>query len=122
MPVSYTHLLLGEEEWSAAFISGETEEHAGESDSRYLRSEFCVEGNVLEAYACTTALGLYHFYLNGKKVGEDEMAPGWTSYHNQLMYQVYDVTEYLRQGVNAAGAFVGAGWYKGCLLYTSRCV
>ena len=114
-PATFVTGLLGEEEWSAAFISGETEEHAGESDSRYLRSEFCVEGNVLEAYACTTALGLYHFYLNGKKVGEDEMAPGWTSYHNQLMYQVYDVTEYLRQGVNAAGAFVGAGWYKGVM-------
>ena len=39
-PATFVTGLLGEEEWSAAFISGETEDHAGESDSRYLRSEF----------------------------------------------------------------------------------
>lgn len=114
-PADFVTGLLGEEEWTAQFISGETEENAEISDSRYLRGEFTVPGRVKEAYACTTALGLYHFYLNGKKVGTDEMAPGWTSYHNQLMYQVYDVTEYLREGANAAGAFVGAGWYKGVM-------
>ena len=46
---------------------------------------------VKEAYAFTTALGLYQFYLNGRKVGEDEMTPGWTSYRRHLLYQTYDV-------------------------------
>ena len=59
------------------------------------------------------ALGLYETYLNGQKVGEDYLAPGWTDYNDRVQYQTYDVTSLLRQGENVWGAILGNGWYSG---------
>ncbi len=102
-------------QWDANFITIETEEDREDSKGFYIRKNVCVQKKVKEAYACTTALGLYHFYINGKKVSEDEFAPGWTSYNKHLLYQTYDVTAYLQEGENTLGALVGAGWYKGVM-------
>ncbi|MDD4850628.1 MAG: family 78 glycoside hydrolase catalytic domain, partial [Gemmiger sp.] len=85
------------------------------SRGSYLRGTFAVKPGLKAAYACTTALGLYNFYLNGQKVGRDEMTPGWTSYHKHLTYQTYEVTALLKAGPNAAGAMLGAGWFKGVM-------
>jgi len=101
--------------WQAQFISAETEDDWSNSKGTYLRKEWQLTKPVREAYVCATALGLYHLYLNGQPVGQDQMAPGWTSYHHQLCYQTYDVTSLLRTGANVIGAHVGAGWYKGMM-------
>lgn len=95
--------LLSEEEWKAEFVSAETKENAGESKGTYVRSNFRVKGNVKAAYAFTTALGLYKFYINGTKVGTDELTPGWTSYLKHLTYQTYDITTMLKEGENGVG-------------------
>ncbi|MFV0528713.1 MAG: family 78 glycoside hydrolase catalytic domain [Lachnospiraceae bacterium] len=104
--------------WDAAFITLETEENKDESKGHYLRKTVQVKKKVKAAYACTTALGLYHFYINGQKVGEDEFTPGWTSYNKHLLYQMYDVTAFLQEGENTLGAMLGAGWYKGVMGFT----
>lgn len=102
--------------WKAAFVSAETEDSYKEtSKGTYVRGSFNIQKEIREAYAFTTALGLYQFYLNGDKVGEDEMTPGWTSYRRHLLYQTYDVTKYLKYGKNIAGAMLAAGWYKGVM-------
>lgn len=105
--------ILAADEWKADFISAETREDRENSKGTYVRKGILLEKAVESAYACTTALGMYQFYINGKKVGEDELAPGWTSYHKHLCYQTYDVTAYLNKGSNMLGAMLGAGWYKG---------
>ena len=116
MEGSFVTALLDNRNWKAPFISAETEEiYKEESRGTLVRGGFSVRGKVKEAYAFTTALGLYNFYINGEKVGNDEMAPGWTSYRRHLLYQTYDVTKYLKEGANMAGAMVGAGWYKGVM-------
>ena len=107
--------LLSCEEWRADFITIETEEDQDDRKGSYLRKEFVIRKEVKAAYAYVTALGLYHLYLNGKKVGEDEMTPGWTSYNKHLLYQIYDVTDYLKKEVNAVAGHIGAGWYKGSM-------
>lgn len=105
--------ILNQEEWQARFITAERPEDKDSSGSTCLRKEVRLSGEVESAFVCATALGLYHFYINGEKIGADEMTPGWTSYKNHLCYQTYEVTDYLKQGDNALGAMVGAGWYKG---------
>ena len=107
---------LDEGEWKAPFVSAENDDAYKEcSKGTYVRGTFRVKGMVREAYAYTTAMGLYNFFLNGEKVGEDEMTPGWTSYRKNLLYQTYDVTGLLHEGENAAGAMLAAGWYKGVM-------
>lgn len=111
-----TALLDPEREWRAAFISAEDADTCRESSAgTMVRGDFAVRPGIRAAYACTTALGLYNFYLNGTKVSTDEMTPGWTSYNRRLLYQTYDVTALLHSGTNRAGAMLGAGWYKGVM-------
>ena len=71
--------------------------------------------NVKKARLYATAEGVYEFEINGVKAGKDRMTPGWTSYHNRLQYQVYDVTELLKNGENLLEMTVGNGWHKGIL-------
>jgi alpha-L-rhamnosidase len=76
-----------------------------------LRREFSVSKQVASARIYSTALGSYQLYLNGQRVGNDILAPGWTDYRKRVVYQVYDVTSQLRPGANAIGAILGGGWY-----------
>jgi alpha-L-rhamnosidase len=115
-PSSFVTALLKKEEWRAPFVSAESSESDREcSKGTYVRGAFTVRKKVKATYAFATALGLYNFYLNGEKVGDDEMTPGWTSYRRHLMYQTYDITRLLKPGVNVAGAMLGAGWFKGVM-------
>ncbi len=66
------------------------------------------------------SLGLYEMELNGEAVGDQVFTPGWTSYGHRLQYQVYDVTESLKEGDNAVGVTVGDGWYRGFLAFAGR--
>jgi hypothetical protein len=51
--------------------------------------------------------------LNGTRMGDAVLAPGWTDYRHRIEYDAYDVTELLRSGENVLGAIVGDGWYGG---------
>lgn len=81
-----------------------------------LRHEFRLPTRrIVRARLYATALGLYEAHLNGRRVGEDVLAPGWTDYHKRVQYQTYDVTGLLRPGANAIGVDLAAGWYAGNL-------
>src|SRR3712207_1908331 len=81
--------------------------------SPYLRKEFRLEKPVSRARLYATALGVYESYVNGERVGEDVLAPGWTDYRKRVQYQTYDVTGLLAEGRNVLGAVLGDGWYAG---------
>lgn len=101
--------------WQGDFISAETPQEKNVSKGTLLRHDFSLPqaNDIVSAVVHASALGLYQLWINGEKVGGDELAPGWTSYHHHLLYQTWDVTERLRRGDNTIGAMVGAGWYKG---------
>ena len=79
----------------------------------YLRRELTVSKPVTRARLYVTSLGLYEAYINGRRVGKDHFAPGWTDYNKRLQYQTYDVTSLLHTGTNAIGALLSNGWYAG---------
>jgi alpha-L-rhamnosidase len=81
--------------------------------SPYLRKEFSLDRSVRNARLYATARGVYELYLNGNRVGDDVLAPGWTDYDRRLQYQTYDVTPLLAEGSNVLGAVLGDGWYAG---------
>ncbi|WP_159888617.1 alpha-L-rhamnosidase [Paenibacillus puerhi] len=80
-----------------------------------LRRRFRIAGAVKAARVYASARGLYELELNGRRVGDAYFTPGWTTYDKRLQVQAYDVTELLRQGDNAVGAWLAGGWYKGVL-------
>jgi len=65
------------------------------------------------AVVYVTALGLYELRLNGRRVGDHQLAPEWTDYHKRVQYQTFEVTELLRRGDNVIGAQLADGWYAG---------
>jgi alpha-L-rhamnosidase len=80
-----------------------------------LRRDFTVRGPVAAARLYVTARGLYEVEINGAVVGDDVLAPGWTSYGHRLRYRTHDVAGLLRDGGNAIGATLADGWYRGRL-------
>lgn len=78
-----------------------------------IRKEFKVKGKVKEARIYATAHGVYRLEMNGKRVGDYELAPECTPYNTFLQVQTYDVTKLLNEGRNAIGAILGDGWWAG---------
>ena len=64
-----------------------------------------------------SALGLYRAFINGRRVGEDLLTPGWTSYWDRLSYQTYEVTRLLRDGDNTIDIWLGDGWYRSRMMW-----
>ncbi|EKJ73712.1 hypothetical protein FPSE_06106 [Fusarium pseudograminearum CS3096] len=81
----------------------------------YFRKDFAVPDSFESARLYITALGIYEAEINGKRVGDHVLAPGWQSYHHRHVYDTYDVTDLITPGANAIGALVGEGWYVGRL-------
>jgi hypothetical protein len=89
--------------------------------SPLLRGAFQVrDAEIVRARAYATAHGVYQLELNGQRVGDQELTPGWTAYESRLRCQTYDVTRALRPGANAIGAWLGDGWWRGHLGWEGR--
>jgi alpha-L-rhamnosidase len=109
--------LLTPEEWKAAWITPDSKAIDPLAEPAFLlRKEFTLKSGVSSARIYGTGVGLYELFLNGERVGDDLLAPGWTSYHKRLQYQSYDVTEEIQAGANAIGIMLADGWYKGNLV------
>lgn len=86
----------------------------------HLRHEFSVPEQPIRARLYATARGVYEPELNGDRVGDHELAPGWTEYHHRIQYQTYDVTGQVRAGRNTVAATVADGWWSGYVGFDPR--
>ena len=68
--------------------------------------------SIKSARLYATALGSYEVFIDGRRVGDDLMMPGWTDYRERVLYQTFDVTALLNHGGNALWAFLAPGWYS----------
>jgi alpha-L-rhamnosidase len=84
------------------------------------RKDFAAKKKIRSATAYITSRGLYEAQINGQRVGNDYLTPGWTSYNNRLQYQTYDVTGLLKPGANAIGVTLGSGWYRGFIGFSGQ--
>ncbi len=113
-PAIFEMGLLTAADWQVHWITADVEEDVSSPQPAHmLRGTFEVDGRVASARAYVTSLGLYEFYLNGERVGDEVLTPGWTSYDHQLQYQTYNVTDLISEGENAMGVMLGDGWYRG---------
>ncbi|MDO4900501.1 alpha-L-rhamnosidase [Actinomyces sp.] len=64
-----------------------------------------------------TAGGTYEAFIDGVKVGADELAPGWTEYSRRILVQSHDVTTTLTPGEHELAVVLGNGWYRGHLTW-----
>lgn len=92
--------------WQARWICAQTA-----TESLLLRKEFHIKPGLKRAIIHVSGLGHYELNLNGRKVSDDLLTPGWTDYNDTILYDTRDVTDLLRSGENAIGITLGNGMY-----------
>ena len=111
--------LLKEKDWIAKWIGIPTH-NKNKTDSLLhpspmFRKHFSANKPIRRATLFFTSLGDYEVFINGNKSGENILAPEWTAFDKRVQYQTYDVTSYIEKGDNVIAAWLGDGWYAGCL-------
>jgi alpha-L-rhamnosidase len=112
--------MLTPADWKAQWITPGFVEDSVMRPSPLFRKVFSLKKKIRSAIVYITSHGLYEAQINGHRVGDAYLTPGWTSYNKRLQYQAYDVTGLLKTGENAVGATLGSGWYRGGVGYNPK--
>ena len=86
----------------------------------FVSREFQLDAVPSTARLRISALGLYRAFINGRRVGDDLVTPGWTCYDDRIAYQAYDVAPLLQPGENRIEIWLGDGWYRGQLMWAAN--
>jgi len=117
-PARFEMGLLQPPDWQARWINDGRETPTdpaaqyGDDPAPLFRREFAVPRQPVLARLYVTGLGYYEARLNGQRVGDHQLDPGWTNYAKRVLYSTYDVTEQIREGRNCLGLALGNGWYN----------
>ena len=133
-PATFGVGLLEPQDWTALWISSKEDHSFTTSENiqnfvgdpkmgkivvtpaKYFRKEFEAPA-IVRATIHATALGVYTLEVNGQRVSDERLAPGWSAYQRRIHSQTYDVTRLVRAGKNAVGATLADGWYSGYVAY-----
>lgn len=133
-PATFRVGLLDQEDWTALWISAKDDGEFTTTENvqnfigdpirgtlhltpaKVFRKEFQTSP-VVRATLHGTALGVYNVEINGKRVSDEILAPGWSAYQKRIHSQTYDVTSLIKEGGNAIGATLADGWYSGYVAY-----
>ena len=114
--------LLKNEDWKAKWINIPEKDEPDTTEfgnilylPQYIRNEFEVKYPIQQARLYVTSKGVFEAQLNGEKVGDDIMPPGWTPYKKRIETLTYDVTQQINEGTNCMGFILSTGWHSGRL-------
>ena len=115
-PASWSMGLMNQNDWQAkwtgldkSFKNDVVDKANTRLAARYFRKEFDANQKPVKATVYVSGLGLYKLYINGKKIGDQELAPTPTDYTKVVKYNTFDVTNELSQGKNAIATTLGNG-------------
>jgi alpha-L-rhamnosidase len=115
---TFTTAMMDSSNWTARWIGDgrqapdTPEEFYEKIPNTLLRKSFDIAERPVRAELYITGLGYFEAYINGQKVGNDVLHPGWTQYAKRVLYTTYNVSEMLENGENAVGVMLGNGWYN----------
>lgn len=117
-PARWTMGLLSPADWQAEWVTDSKAPPAEDSllfqdnPAPLYRKDFMVKRGIRRAVLYISGVGYYEATLNGKKIGDHFLDPGWTDYRKTIFYNTYDITAILRKGHNCIGVELGNGWYN----------
>jgi len=117
-PAFWEMALLDPKDWRARWIEDgkpspeRDEDFYADDPAPLFRRSFVLPQGAKRARLYVTGLGYYEAFLNGRRIGDHVLDPGWTDYRKRVYYSTYDVTGLLRKGENAIGVMVGNGWFN----------
>ena len=110
--------MLSPTDWKGVWIGDgskaptKTEDFYKDDPTPLFRKKFAVKKKIKEARLYISGLGYYEASLNGRKIGDHILDPGWTNYSKQILYSTYDVTNMIHVGDNCMGVILGNGFYN----------
>ncbi len=110
--------MLSPQDWQGKWINDgrsnpkNDAEFYQEDPAPQFRKEFAVTRKVARARLSICGLGYYEAHMNGARVGDRCLDPGWTRYSAHALYSTYDITTQLHLGANCLGVTLGNGWYN----------
>jgi hypothetical protein len=107
-PATWTMGVLSPGDWHAKWIEAQDTN----LPSLLLRTSFTIKPGLKRALVHVCGLGQYELSVNGRKAGEDLLAPGWTKYDRTCLYDTHDITALVKAGTNAVGLTLGNGMYR----------
>lgn len=117
--------LLNNADWQAKWISLAEGGGLEKSENgyffykpQYFRKDFNLNDEIEQARLFITSKGVFEAEINGNRVGEDVMTPGWTAYKKRIETLTYDITDKLAKGENTIGITLSEGWYSGRIANT----
>ena len=112
--------LMGVSDWKANWISSGLKNDTVNGIVPMFKKTFDVKKKIESATLFITSRGLYDAQINGKRISDAYLSPGWTSYNKHLQYQTFDVTSLLSQNKNTIGVLLGSGWYRTRLAWENQ--
>ena len=109
---TFATAFLNSSDWKAKWISSGIAADTVDGRIPLFKKSFVASKKVKQARLFITARGLYEASINGKRIGDAYLTPGWTSYNKHLQYQVYDLTTDINKGQNELNVLVGSGWFR----------
>ncbi|HEX5153150.1 MAG TPA: family 78 glycoside hydrolase catalytic domain [Parafilimonas sp.] len=110
--------MLNQTDWKAQWIGDGSKNPARDEDYYkddrlpLFRKEFSTNKKIAAARLYISGLGYYEAYLNGNKIGNNMLDPGFTTYRKEVLYTTHDITSMLKKGNNVAGIMLGSGWWN----------
>ncbi|HKG05847.1 MAG TPA: family 78 glycoside hydrolase catalytic domain [Pedobacter sp.] len=130
-PASWSMGLLNTEDWKAKWIGSFIDLYPDSAityPSPFFRKEFTVKKKIKQAVVYVSGLGFYELSINGKKIGDQVLAPAVSNYDKRplknllypyddqstqrVYYNTFDVTSSINPNANAIGIQLGNGWYN----------
>lgn len=114
-PAQWIMAFTDNKDWKATWIGldksfpGDILKEKTRLAARYFRKEFQNEKKIEKAMLYISGLGLYEAYINGKKIGDQVLAPTPTDYTKSVKYNTFNVTDLLTAGDNSIGVVLGNG-------------
>jgi alpha-L-rhamnosidase len=102
--------ILKDTDWKANWI--QAPKPLNKAVSVIFRNSISISKKIQRAQAFASATGAYNLFINGKRAGNQQLAPDWTDFSKCIQYQSIDVTDLLQNGENAIGSIAGKFWNK----------
>ena len=102
--------------WTARMIAPLADQGVG-TPASFVQRVFVLDSVIGDEILHISALGLYRCFINGQRVGNDLLTPGWTSYHERLSFQTYPVGDLLQPGENTIQIWLADGWLRSPLMW-----
>lgn len=107
-------------DWSASMIAPSVDAGEG-TQASFVSTSFDVASSG-SPVLYISAQGLYRVFINGSRVGQDCLTPGWTCYDDRIAYQAYDVSDLCQVGENRIEIWLGDGWYRSPVMWADKAI